>query len=102
LNLKPILELRDGRIEAIERVRTMSKATDRMIELFEERIGKRTPVRFSILHADAEEEAKALLERIRKLINVTDLGDALITEVSPVIGAHTGPGVLGIGYMAGM
>jgi DegV family protein with EDD domain len=102
LNLKPILEIRDGRIEAVERVRTMSKATERMIELFEDRIGKRTPVRVSVLHADADEEAKALLERIRQRINVTDLSDALITEVSPVLGTHTGPGVLGIGYMAGM
>jgi DegV family protein with EDD domain len=53
LGLKPVLELKDGRVEAIERVRTMSKATDRLLDLLEERIGGKRPVRLSTLHADA-------------------------------------------------
>ena len=42
--LKPILELRDGRIEPIEKVRTMSKATDRMLEIMAQKIGNRRPI----------------------------------------------------------
>lgn len=102
LNLKPILELRDGKIEAIERVRTMGKATDRVLELLEDRIGKRTPVRLAALHANAPQEAGVLLERVRESYHVSDVREAFITEVSPVIGVHAGPGTVGIAYMAGM
>ena len=61
LNIKPILELRDGRIEPVERVRTKSKATERMLDLVVALIANRTPVRLATLHANAEAEARALL-----------------------------------------
>jgi len=102
LNLKPILELRNGRIEAIERVRTMSKAIDRMLDLFEERIDGRHPVHIAALHAKAPEEARVLLERAQQRFSSTDISESVLTEVSPVIGAHTGPGCMALAYMAGM
>ncbi len=102
LKLKPILELRSGKIEAIERVRTMSKAIDRMLELLKDRTGKRTPVRLAALHANAPQEANTLLESVRERFNVSDIREAFVTEVSPVIGVHAGPGTVGIAFMAGM
>ncbi|MBE0697346.1 MAG: DegV family protein, partial [Anaerolineaceae bacterium] len=102
LNLKPILELRDGRIEAIERVRTMGKALDRMLNLFSERIGPNRPVRISGLHANAPEEARKLLDRAQQCFNTTEVNDAVLSEISPVLGTHTGPGCIGLAYMAGM
>jgi DegV family protein with EDD domain len=102
LNLKPILELRDGRIEAIERVRTMGKALDRVLNLFSERIGTQRPVRISALHAAAPEEARQLLERARSCFGTNEVSEAFLSEISPVLGTHTGPGCIGLAYMAGM
>src|SRR4030043_204018 len=62
LNFKPILELRDGRVEAAERVGTRRKSLSRIVELTVDQIGKRTPVRLSSLHANAPEDATYLLD----------------------------------------
>lgn len=102
LNLKPILTLRDGKIEAIERVRTMSKALDRLLDLVEKEIGDRRPIRISSLHAMAPKEADMLLERFRQRFSLSDVDIAIPSEVSPVIGTHTGPGTVGLAYMVGM
>lgn len=98
LNLKPILEVQDGAIEALERVRTKRKATARLIELVEERIAGRTPVRLAALHANAKAEAENLLEEAKERIKPTE---AVVTDVSPSVGTHTGPGTLGLCYIAG-
>jgi len=98
LNLKPILEIRDGRVEALERVRTRSKSLTRLIELVEERTEGQSPIRLASLHANAPEEAKAVLEEASKRV---DAVEEVFSEVSPVVGTHTGPGVVGLAYMAG-
>jgi DegV family protein with EDD domain len=99
LNIKPILELRDGRVEGAEQVRTRRKSLSRIVELTEKQIGGRTPVRLASLHANASEEAQLVLnEAIEKLNPV----ETYFSEVSPVIGANAGPGVVGLVYMAGM
>ena len=99
LNIKPILEIRDGRVEALERVRTRSKSLARVVELVEEKIAGRTPVRLASLHANAEEDAHTLMELTRPRINAVE---SVISMVSPVVGTHTGPGAVGLAYMAGM
>ncbi len=99
LNFKPILELRDGRVEPIERVRTRKKSLDRIVELAIEQIGGRTPVRLSSLHANAPEDAKFVLEEAAAKLNPIE---TIYSEVSPVVGVHAGPGVVGLVYMAGM
>lgn len=102
LNLKPILEVRDGRVEAVERVRNINKALDRMLEIFERRIDNRTPIRIATIHANDLENATSLLEKARARFGVSDVSETLVSDVSPVIGTHTGPGTVGIAYMAGM
>jgi len=99
LNFKPILELRDGRVEPIERVRTRRKSLDRIVELAIEQIGDRTPVRLSSLHANAPEDAKFVLEEASAKLKPIE---TICSEVSPVVGVHAGPGVVGLVYMAGM
>jgi DegV family protein with EDD domain len=99
LNFKPILELRDGRVEPIERVRTRGKSLDRIVELAVQQIGGRTPVRLSTLHANAPEDAKYVLEQASARVNPVE---TIYSEVSPVVGVHAGPGVVGLVYMAGM
>ncbi|MCJ7661576.1 MAG: DegV family protein [Anaerolineales bacterium] len=99
LNLKPILEIRDGRVEALERVRTRNKSLTRLIELVEERTKGQSPIRLASLHANAPEEAKAVLEEASKRVGAVE---EVFSEVSPVVGTHTGPGVVGLAYMAGL
>jgi DegV family protein with EDD domain len=99
LNLKPLLELRDGRIESVEKVRTKGKAVNRMIDLVVERVAGRNPVRLATLHANAEEEAKAALQTAASRL---DPVEQILASVSPVIGSHAGPGTVGLAYMAGM
>ncbi|MFZ2098273.1 MAG: DegV family protein [Anaerolineales bacterium] len=99
LNIKPILELRDGRVEAAEQVRTRRKSLSRIVELAAKQISGRTPVRLASLHANAPEDAQIVLnEAIEKLNPI----ETYFSEVSPVIGANAGPGVVGLVYMAGM
>lgn len=102
LNLKPILEVRDGRVEAVERVRNINKALDRMLELALRRMDKRTPIRIATIHANDPENAQMLLEKARKQFNISEVSETYVAEVSPVIGTHTGPGTVGIAFMAGM
>lgn len=99
LNIKPILEVVNGRVEAIERVRTRQKSLDRLLELTEERIGGRQPVRLATLHAESPHDAKALLELSRQRF---DSVEHIFSEVSPVVGTHAGPGTVGLAFMAGI
>ncbi len=99
LNFKPILEVRDGLVEGVERVRTRSKSLDRIVELVEEQIAGRKPVRLATLHANAAEDARAVLEKATSRMGAVE---SIFSEVSPVIGAHAGPGTVGLCYMAGM
>jgi DegV family protein with EDD domain len=99
LNIKPILELVDGRVEAVERVRTRQKSLERLLDLAAERIGDRQPVHLAILHAAAPEDAQMLLELGSKRFNAVE---HIFSEVSPVVGNHTGPGTVGLAFMAGM
>jgi DegV family protein with EDD domain len=99
LNVKPILELRDGRVEGIEQVRTRKKSLLRLLDLTEERIAGRQPIRLATLHANAEEEARGLLQKANERF---DTIESIFSEVSPVVGTQAGPGTIGVAFMAGM
>lgn len=99
LNFKPILEVQNGRVEGIERVRTRGKSLSRIVELAKEKIAGRTPVRLASLHANAPEDAQIMLKEATALLNPIE---TYFSEVSPVIGANAGPGVVGLVFMAGM
>ena len=99
LNLKPILALRDGRIEAEDRVRTKSKAQDRVLELVAKDVKGKSNIRLATVHANAEAEAARLLERASREVGAVE---SILASLSPVVGAHTGPGTVGLAFMAGM
>jgi len=99
LNMKPILAIQDGRVEGIDRIRTKNKSHDRVLELTIEKVAGRTPVRLATLHANAAEDAKALLTRAEQALNPVE---SIFTEVSPTVGTHAGPGTIGLAFMAGM
>jgi len=94
LSIKPILYLDDqGKIDALERVRTKRKVKRRLVQLaIEKASGK--PVHVGIIHADAFQEAMEVREQL--LIQL-DCKQSEISDISPVIGTHVGPGTVGIG-----
>ena len=99
LNFKPILEIRDGAVESVERVRTRKKSLARVVKLIEERIDGREPLHLAALNAKAEEDARWLLEVGCAHLNPVE---KMFTDVSPVVGTHVGPGVVGLAFLAGM
>ena len=98
LDMKPILDLRDGRVEPIERVRTKRKAVNRVMDIIVERASGKSPVRLATLHANAPEEAAALLEKCKQRLGAVE---AIMCEVSPTVATHAGPGTVGLAYCAG-
>ena len=99
LNLKPILAIQDGRVEAVERVRTRGKALDRVVELVVEKCAGKTPVHLATLHADSESDARVMLDKIAPMVNPVE---SVFAAVSPAVGANAGPGTVGLAWMAGM
>ena len=96
LNLKPILELREGEILPIERVRTQQKAHDRLIALVGERIKGHTSIRLAVIDAKAPEAADLIFKKVKQQFQAVEI---IRSDVSPVLGTHTGPGTVGLGYM---
>lgn len=99
LNIKPVLAMRDGQIEALEKVRKKSAAMARVIEIVKDRIGTQSPVRLAVSHADEEQDASTLLGAARAELNPIE---TFCQPLSPVIGAHVGPGTVALAYMAGV
>ncbi|MFB7335270.1 DegV family protein [Streptomyces adustus] len=93
LAVKPLLQLDGGRIGPLEKVRTASKAIARIEEIVAERAGS-APVDIAVHHLDALDRASALADRLRT--RLPGLADLHLSEVGAVIGAHTGPGLLGV------
>jgi DegV family protein with EDD domain len=88
LQLKPILTMKNG-LPGSERVRTASKAEARLIEMLEQH----QPIeRFALLHTNAPREADAFFSKIRDLIPKSEVYSM---DITPVIGAHIGPGAIG-------
>jgi len=97
-NIKPILETSTttGYTEPVERPRTKPQAVRRLLELMEERVGD-SPIRAIVHHADAPREGEELRAQVASRFNCTDL---YLTEFTPLMGAHTGPGLLGVSFLA--
>jgi len=97
LNIKPVLEMREGQIEALERVRTKQKAIQRAVEIVSERIKGKTPIRVAATHANSEADALTLLEAARSELNPVE---TLCCPLSPVIGTHAGPGTVALNFIS--
>jgi len=93
LKLKPILTMKDG-LPGSERVRTSEKAEARLIKMLK----THSPLeRFALLHTHAAQKADAFRERIAEYL---PQGDVFSVDITPVIGAHIGPGAVGYAIVA--
>lgn len=93
LKLKPILTMKDG-LPGSERVRTSEKAEARLVKMLK----THWPLeRFALLHTHAAQKADAFRERIAEYL---PQGDVFSVDITPVIGAHIGPGAVGYAIIA--
>jgi DegV family protein with EDD domain len=93
LSVKPLLHVTDGRIAPLEKVRTVSKAVARLEDLAIARAGS-GPVDVAVHHLEAADRAELLGQRLgARLPAMVDLH---VSEVGAVVGAHVGPGLLGV------
>jgi DegV family protein with EDD domain len=90
LQLKPVLHLEEGRIEVLDKVRTRSKAVQRILEIFYKEASQAQQV--GILHIDAPTEGQQLAQKVQEYYH----GPLLLAQCGAVIGSHAGPGTVGI------
>ncbi len=100
LDLKPILDLQDGMLKPLERVRSRKKALARMVDVAVERLTGKTKVRLGGVHANAEDEARAVAQAAAERLG-SAVVQTTVCPVSPTVGAHIGPGTVGLCYTWG-
>lgn len=98
LNIKPLIEVRDGRVEPLDRVRTSSKAQRRLLEILEERVEGKRPLWLTIHHTGVLSEVEDFAQKVREQFGPDEYHDAAI---SPVVGTYGGPGAYGVAYYTG-
>ncbi|MDQ2757220.1 MAG: DegV family protein [Actinomycetota bacterium] len=97
LAIKPILTLRAGSIEPLERVRTSTRALARLAELAVDAAKRATTlVDVAIQHLDSASRAEALAEQLRRALPADRVGELVVGELGAVVGAHVGPGTLAV------
>lgn len=93
LKMKPILEVANGVIYPADRVRTREKAVERMKELVAARVPEGARIHACTLHTNAPERARNVADWVQARYHCVE---HWIAEAGPVIGARTGPGVVGL------
>lgn len=94
LGFKPLTELSHGEARLMGRPRSRDKATEQLVSITLDRIGDH-PAHVNVMHADAPNDAEDLKRRMEGLL---DCREIFISEFTPVMGAHTGPGLLGLAF----
>lgn len=92
LSIKPVIEIVNGQVRVVDKVRSYTRALERLLELAAEAVG-RLPVHVAVMHANCLEEAQRFAELVRRRLSVKQL---LIGEVGAALAVHGGPGMIGI------
>lgn len=95
LSMKPLLHLEEGRIEPLARIRTKRKAVEKLLDVVAADTEGKGNLHASVIHAAAPEDAERFKQQVIERLDPVEL---IITELSPVVGTHTGPGLVGMGY----
>jgi DegV family protein with EDD domain len=93
LNLKPVLAVERGRVEAIEKVRSRRKSLRRLLEIVEERLDGQRPPEMAVMHVSAESAMKQVIQQVNERFQPRQLYNGIFT---PVVGIHSGPGAVGV------
>jgi DegV family protein with EDD domain len=95
LNIKPLIGMQDGEIVALGTARSRLKAYRRMVDLMQQRVGEGAAIRAAFTHVAAREQ----VERVQALVaDRFDCIETIVTELSPALAVHSGPGTVGVSF----
>lgn len=97
LHIIPVMNLRDGRVTVVSLTRAWPHALERVLKHTMERLAGKTSVHTSVFHADALADAEWLRDHLLARVACREF---YLTEFTPVMGAHTGPDVVGVAFYA--
>jgi DegV family protein with EDD domain len=97
LQMKPILTIKEGKVEPLERVRTSGKAVARLKEIVLQDLKGKADPKICVMHAAAPEMGRQLADELAKELGIQP---PLVLEAGPAIATHAGPGAVGVGYIA--
>lgn len=95
LEVKPILQVKDGQVESFEQQRTKKRALARLVEIAAEQCPGGESAHLCVIQVEAEKEAESLVEALKSKINVPYIP---IYELPPAIVVHAGPRAMGVGF----
>lgn len=95
LRVKPVLTVRDGRVELLERVRTWTRAVQRLVELAVAHADG-GPAAVAVSHGLAPERAEAVADALAGHLELTD---RWVVTIGPVVATHAGPGAVGVAVL---
>ncbi len=90
LDIKPVFAFREGNAVPVARARTRRRALQRIVDEALNEIGDRH-AHVAVVHAAADDDARTVLQQIESGANVVE---SMVTEVTPVVGVHVGPGLV--------
>jgi DegV family protein with EDD domain len=97
LQIKPILQLSEGHVEPLDKVRTHQKALERLKELVVAECPRTPEAHLSVMHADVAADAAKLRDELRAVLDIQEIP---IYPIGPAITTHGGPGILAVGFFA--
>ena len=95
LDIKPILQVKDGQVEAFEQQRTKKRALARLVEIVAEQCPGGESAHLCVIKVEAEREAESLVAELKSHVNVSQIP---IYELPPAIVVHAGPRAMGVGF----
>lgn len=95
LNIKPLISMEDGVIVALGQARSRNRAYQMMVDKVEAAVGAMGKIKIAYVHAAALEEVEKIKDMVEKRLVCVE---SIITELSPALGVHTGPGTAGLCY----
>ena len=95
LEIKPILQVKDGQVEPFEQQRTKKRALARLVEVVAEQCKGGADAHLCVLQVEAEKEAESLVAELHTKVDVPNIP---IYELPPAIVVHAGPKAMGVGF----
>jgi len=99
LNIKPVLTVRDGKLDLLEKIRTRKKAVERMLELTQQSLDGKGIERLAIIHVNHPQGAAELQEQLCRLLPCPE--QIITAEFTPGLSVHAGTGIVGLALVAG-
>lgn len=93
LNIKPVLELVDGVVSTVDKVRSRKRAAEHLVKVAAQRAAGCPVTRFAVIHGGCEDEAQDVLKHATEALQPTE---TYLSYATAVLGVHTGPGALGV------